>query len=577
MLNKLVSIVFILLAGICSAQKPMIQLIVDPKVSQVGEEITVKVISNIGGNINIDLPASFIQGGTSMSGSESEYDGNTGKLTMYFYISNVGIIKKEGNYTFGPAYIKKDRKLYKSNSVSVKINRDEPISSTSSSVDFSPKQLKKPAFGIIEKSKSKIYEGEPLVLVAKVFARYKPTHIEGYEPFEMEGVIEKHDINSVKDPEIKTIKGIEYFCFEANKQVFFPSGTGRFHISPFRMNLKKGFDGFDFASASSTIDVLPLPPNAPKNFSGGVGKFSLEKKISKSTYKQGDFIEMTLIVSGEGNLHMLSAPQFNLPKELVIYGDPIIVEDFAFGTNGSQGSISYKYNIQLKEGGNINFPQISFSYFDIVKKEYIEVKKDLEKMSISSNVKIALPKIPNTNIIKKEDILYTPSSKIGFSSKKNKGFNTSFYLLLITIPIAFSLIIIVLKKRKVSNGSNLELELNNKELKLSVIREMQLAELSLKDNDLDKFYASLQKSIFLTCLNSFGGNTKNVMSKIELYTYLERFALSNDLIDEIKFIFQSCEEARFGLVNDSTIQFQLLQRTKVTVEELMKLLMNNNC
>ena len=47
MLNKLVSIVFILLAGICSAQKPMIQLIVDPKVSQVGEEITVKVISNI--------------------------------------------------------------------------------------------------------------------------------------------------------------------------------------------------------------------------------------------------------------------------------------------------------------------------------------------------------------------------------------------------------------------------------------------------------------------------------------------------------------------------------------------------
>ena len=286
---------------------------------------------------------------------------------------------------------------------------------------------------------------------------------------------------------------------------------------------------------------------------------------------------MTVIVSGEGNLHMISAPQFSLPKELVIYGDPIIVEDFAFGTNGSQGSISYKYNIQLKEGGNINFPQISFSYFDIVKKEYIEVKKDLEKMSISSNVKIALPKIPNNNIIKKEDILYTPSSKIDFSSKKNKGFSTSFYLLVITIPIALSFIIIVLKKRKVSNGSNQELELNIKEFKLSVIREMQLAEQSLKDNDLDKFYASLQKSIFLTCLNSFGGNTKNVMSKFELYTYLERFALSNDLIDEIKFIFQSCEEARFGLVNDSTIQFQLLQRTKVTVEELMKLLMNNNC
>ena len=571
MLNRIVGFIFIVLVGFCYSQKPMIQLMVDPKVAQVGEEITVKVISNLGGNITIDLPSAFIQGGALMQGSETEYDANTGKLTSFFYKSNIGRIKKEGVYTFGPAYIKKDRKVFKSNTVTVKIESDEPISSVQG--DFSAKQLKKPAFGMIEKSKNKIYEGEPLVLTAKVYARYRPTHFEGYEPFELEGAIEKHEINAGKDPEIKNFRGIEYFCFEANKQLLFPSGTGKFQITPFKMDLKKGFEGFEFSSSSASIEVLPLPANAPKNFNGGVGKFSLEKKLTKKNFKQGDFIELTLIVSGEGNIHMISSTPINLPKELVLYGDPIIEEEITYGVNGSQGSIKYKYNIQIKEGGDINFPQIAFSYFDVSKKEYVQVREAAEKISVTSNGKSVIAKIPNTTRFEKpNEKSMSFISKLNVSQKEERGLSNLFYLFVIATPIAFSFLVLFLKKRKKSNTRIKGVESIKKENKKAVFNEIESAKLALQTNQIDKFYVSIQQSIFLACLGETVNDPKTIFNKTDLLFVLENNNIDVKLIDEVKTIFRICEEARYGLNLDELSHDQLFVMTKQTIVDLMNFL-----
>ena len=569
MLNRIVGIIFIALVGVCYSQKPMIQLMVDPKVAQVGEEITVKVISNLGGNITIDLPSAFIQGGALMQGSETEYDANTGKLTSFFYKSNIGRMKKEGVYTFGPAYIKKDRKVFKSNTVTVKIESDEPISTAPG--DFSAKQLKKPAFGVIEKSKTKIYEGEPLVLTAKVYARYRPTHFEGYEQFELEGAIDKHEINVGKDPEIKNIRGMEYFCFEANKQLLFPSGTGKFQVTPFKMDLKKGFEGFEFTSTSAYIEVISLPANAPKNFNGGVGEFSLEKKITKKNFKQGDFIELTLILSGEGNLHMVSSPQFKLPKELVLYGDPIIEENITYGVNGSQGSVQYKYNIQINEGGEIKFPQIAFSYFDVNKKEYIQVKEVGEKISVTSNKKSTIAKIPNTTRIEKpNETALSSIQKLKVSNNEEGSFNKLFYILVLVIPIAISFsLFLFMKKRKKSNSSKNDISFIKKENKKAIHNEIDSARIALEENQMDNFYASIQQSIFLVCLGETVNDSKTIFNKSDLLIVLDNRNIDSNIINEVKTIFRICEEARYGLNLDELSHDQLYELTKKTISELM--------
>ncbi len=340
MLNFLNTILFILIVGFCSAQKPMVQLIVNPKVADVGDEISLTIKTNIQGSINFNLPSSFVKGNQETESTEIEPDFNTGKMSYSYYKTITGSFTKEGEYLLGPIYVTKG-KTYKSNVAIVKIEKLKVVSSD----EITFKQLKKPAFGILSKSKTKIYEGEAVVLYSKVYSHFYPTDIGAYMPSEISGVIEKHELGNVQQIMVdqKVVKGYEMFCFEHEKQLIFPIGTDKITIKPFKMNLKNGFDGYVLSSNSLIIDVIPLPLNAPSEFTGGVGEFSIKRTVNKSAYKQGDFMVMTIVVSGEGNIHQTKIPKLNLPDGMVIYGDPVVVEDYSFGTTGSKGKITYTY------------------------------------------------------------------------------------------------------------------------------------------------------------------------------------------------------------------------------------------
>ena len=45
---------------------------------------------------------------------------------------------------------------------------------------ISAKMLSDPAFGVVQTSKSVIYEGEPVVIGAKIYSKFQPTNIYNY-------------------------------------------------------------------------------------------------------------------------------------------------------------------------------------------------------------------------------------------------------------------------------------------------------------------------------------------------------------------------------------------------------------
>ncbi len=57
------------------------------------------------------------------------------------------------------------------------------------------------------------------------------------------------------------------------------------------------------------LTVLPLPPNAPENFNGAVGRFQIEAEIdAKSEIKDSESIQATVRIGGIGNLSGLIPP-----------------------------------------------------------------------------------------------------------------------------------------------------------------------------------------------------------------------------------------------------------------------------
>ena len=379
--------IFIFFAFCSLGQKPIVILEVEPKEAEEGEMLTITVRANVQGEIDVDLPSGFIHGYEIMNGMNQEIDYNTGKVINYFYFSQNGAMPKAGTFKFGPAYVKKGNKVYRSNTVTVTIRKENTTPVTSGN-EVSAKQLRQPAFGIIEKSKSVIYEGEPLILNAKVYSVFDPSYLEDYQEYKLDGALDKHDIitsSSITVREEK-IKRTTYYAFEHDKKVIFPIGTGKFTIDPFKLMLRRGMELIPVTSTSTAIEVKPLPGNAPPDFIGGVGSFSVKSSINQTKLMQGDVFTLLVEITGYGNLQNINEPQLNLPKGFVIYGDVIVNEDISFGNRGADGKISFEYNIQVTKFGAIEFPATTLSYFDPVKEQYVQINTGATTLNVQKKM-----------------------------------------------------------------------------------------------------------------------------------------------------------------------------------------------
>ena len=63
-----------------------------------------------------------------------------------------------------------------------------------------------------------------------------------------------------------------------------------------------------FSSETTTLDIKPLPPNAPPSFAGAVGIFSLTADVKPKTAQIGDPLTVTASISGRGNFDRVAAP-----------------------------------------------------------------------------------------------------------------------------------------------------------------------------------------------------------------------------------------------------------------------------
>jgi hypothetical protein len=531
------------------SQDGKVTLSIEPSTAEVGETVLIKIKSQVEGDVDIDnLPSCFVYGYQTMQGMESEMDTYTGDLITYYYFHQTGTFGKEGKYTVGPVYIKKGHKTYKSNTVTVTIG-DKP---SMTSGDITEQQLKDPAFGIIQVNKTTIYEGQPLLLSAKVYAKFNPTYLDSYQPYSMKGAIDKHGIGNNSNPQTRRdrFKGRELYSFEYDKNVIFPVGTGQFTIDGFSMKLYQGYQNFTLKSNDIKVVIKPLPPDPPADFIGAVGEFDIDRTLEELDLKQGDVFKMIVTISGAGKLQNITEPVPNLPKGFIIYGDPIVEENFNYSSNGAEGSISFEYNVQVSKHGSLRIPETSISYFDISDEKYvsvstnsdsIQVKKD--KNFVASNEPPELEEtIEELNIL---DDLRTSKNV----SNEHSFYGSPFYWGSVGAPVIAALLFIFITKRKEQS----EEELNQKRKILNEMTEVDSALSELKvhlaSNDSNKFFAKVEFIIISSLRIYAEQHGENLNSRNALLNLLSNKG-DNELKNAFTNLLHKCDESRFAMSSE---------------------------
>ncbi|MEO5719864.1 MAG: BatD family protein [Chthoniobacterales bacterium] len=126
-------------------------------------------------------------------------------------------------------------------------------------------------------------------------------------------------------------------------------------------------------SEAGTLEVKPLPPNPPADFSGPVGTFIMNVDVSPKKAKVGDPVTVTATITGRGNFDRMTAPV--LANENGWHKYPSSDNYKQDDDVGISGTKTFETVLSAKENKQ-SLPPLVFSFFDPVKETYVTLRSD---------------------------------------------------------------------------------------------------------------------------------------------------------------------------------------------------------
>jgi BatD DUF11 like domain len=127
------------------------------------------------------------------------------------------------------------------------------------------------------------------------------------------------------------------------------------------------------------LEVKPLPQNAPPDFSGAIGNFTMTTDAKPKSVQVGDPITVTSTVSGRGNFDRVGAPVLEDERGWHKYPPSSkFAKDDEVGISGTKTFETVLSPNEKKQ----TLPVMEFAYFDPVKEQYVTLRSDPIAISV---------------------------------------------------------------------------------------------------------------------------------------------------------------------------------------------------
>ena len=513
-----------------------------------------------GDNFN---PPSFngfrVVGGPNQSVSNSWINGvRTFSKTYSYFLTP----EKKGNYTIGQASIEIDGDIYKT--LPVKVQVTEAVESSLS--PGSPSSVVDDDIELsIEISKSNPYLNEPISVEFKLLFNPKinVTNLGEIDNPEFKNFWSQN----IKIPrlEIKSTsyKGQRYNYVTWKKALLFPQKAGDLELLPLTLDVtidvptnRRDFFGNTIytqtskkvASRKRIIKVKNFPENGkPESFNGAVGNFDISLNSSKSQLKATESFQLEFKVNGNGNLKLFSLPEIIVPSSLEKYA-PEFKEKINTSLSGMNGEISNVYTIVPQYQGKYPIPPVEFSFFNPKTEQYVTLYSNESIVDVldgptrlsESNVQASNPLSNSITSSSDQFNFIKLSSDFIQIDRKNIIDSKKILFTLFLIPIIILVLAIIyfnLRNKKVSENI-----LKSRDADLLARQYLNNAKIDM--NNKDSFYASLENALFNFIKSKYLIERED-FSKDRLKSILEKDKISDNIIEDLIDIINSCELARY--------------------------------
>ena len=481
------------------------------------------------------------------------------------------LAKTEGEYTIPGATVTADGNQMASNSVTIKVlpadksagqnqGKGKTGSATISGNDLF-------ITGTI--NKTTVYEQEAILLTYKI---YTQVDLRGFDNVQLPDFKGFHS-QEVELPTnrrwgLEHYKGRNYQTTIFRQFVLFPQQSGKLTIDAARFDasiaVATQVDPFDFDSFFNgggggymvkkslftpklSIDVKALP-DKPADFSGGVGDLNISSSINSTSVKTNDAVTVKVVISGTGNLKLLSNPEVKFPEDFEIY-DPKSENNFRLTSEGLSGNKVIEYLAIPRNPGDYKIPPVSFTYFDVKSKSYKTLTTEGYNLHVEKGEGDATQTIANfTNKdevkVLNEDIRFIKQNEVKLTPRGQFFFGTLGYWLFYLIPTLEFIIFFILYRKQIAANANVA-KVRTKKANKVAVKRLKLAGKLLSDNKKDEFYDEVLKALWGYVSDKLSIPMSR-LSKDNVEEELRNYGVAEELIAEFLYVLDNCEFARFA-------------------------------
>lgn len=399
-----------------------------------------------------------------------------------------------------------------------------------------------------------VYVGEQLTLEYSLYTRFQignlnPAEMPSYGGFWTEKVYDADKLSFTR----KTVDGRAYDTWLFKKVALFPMSQGDLTVKPMALNVavvQQARDFFDMFGTTQnvkieskplTITVLPLPEGKPKDFSGGVGQFTISSSIDRTATSDNEPFNLTIKITGTGNIRLIERPAIPAVPGLKIL-DPEVKEDIRASGDMIKGARTFRYPVIPQTDGRYVIPAFTLSYFDPRTRSYKTLSTERYECSATGCTQNA-PLVEATGLkVLGTDINYI---KPDVTRLRSYPAGSSRWLLTVYV-LSMGLVGASFWFRGYRDRLATDRGFARKARSAGLVKKrLKTAESLLKKRGLTDFYAALSQAVL-----GYAGDRYNIeahaLTKDQLRERLATLGIEPATVDGVLTVLEQCEIARFS-------------------------------
>ena len=569
-MKHILLIISLIFSSLLSAQNVEFSASVSKKEVAVNEVFKYEIYSN--SNCQIYQPnfgGLQVVGGPYQSNSTSivTVNGQTTQQREIKYTYQLRALKT-GTYSIGEVSMHCGSKTYRAKGIKIKVVKGNATGTSSVGGNVNTKN--QDFFIRTYASKKNVYQGEPFTITLKMYSKRQPRGLEQLEIGNANG-LSKEDLNPDKtsfETKQEIIDGIRYFTVVLKHELCFALRAGEINIEPYYVSalFSKGFfQQYRLESYSNNIkiNVKPLPKGKPKDFNGLVGHYNLEHSISKTEVLPGEAIDISLKISGKGNLNAFDEPKLKLPNDFDQF-DPEYKQNYKATSSGYTGSITYNLVIVPTFYGDYTIPAFSFSYFDLDTKTYKTLSTGDFQIHVNKPKEGYGEIVTNKREVKVEEneIRFIHEKPSHLFKRSDLWAGSMGHIFLLMVPFFAVWLMLFLRKRKANLSDEDKRKYKAKKAKKSASNYLNESKKLQKSGEKDKAVKALH-----TALKAYLKNKFNLTESQFNVKTVQQQLTNEEVKNNLKEIWHQIEMFQYAPVSVSQLD-DLIIKTEEVINQI---------